>query len=380
MKKVLIFTLLLLFTLGVSAQRRRRVKTPTPEELAEQKRQERYDQKLRMTARVTFIDSLIVRKDSLMNILSISSENGSVRTCAGFNGMAENDTLDCTMFRSQLGDKIIFAQPDDRATLHLYSSELIGDQWTNRMMLPGLEDTVSQNYPFMLSDGTTMYYASKGEESLGGYDIFMTRWDADAQRFLKPENIGMPFNSTGNDYLYLVDEFHQLGWFVTDRGLSEDTVCIYTFIPSQTRKIYDTSSIGRDTLVSLANISSIRDTWTDKEEVAAALKRLENVRHAVRKSRKASMHFVINDKIVYTDLSQFRTKEGQELARNWMAKKKQLKHVENELESQRQRFSSATRVEKDTLKKTIVSNEQLQEKLLIAIYNMEKEIRSFEQR
>lgn len=381
MKKFLIFTLLILLSLGISAQRRRRVKaTPTPEELAEKKRQERYEQKLQVTARITFIDSLIVKKDSLMDIISISAENGSIRPCAGFHGMVEQDTLDCTMFRTQLGDKIIFAQPDDNAVLHLFTSELIGDKWSEKIMLPGLNDTVSQNYPFMLSDGTTLYYASKGEESLGGYDIFMTRWDADAQRFLKPENIGMPFNSTGNDYLYLIDEFHQLGWFATDRGLGPDSVCIYTFIPTQTRKIYDTHSIGRDTLVAYANINSIRDTWTDKDEVSAAIKRLDEVKHSVRKARKAGICFVVNDKIIYTELSQFRTKEGYNLAQKWLGMSQQLKSLSAELESQRQQYSSSTSEKKKTLKAIIASNEQRQEKLLEAIHKMEKEMRSFEQR
>lgn len=381
MKKFLIFTLLILLSLGISAQRRRRVKaTPTPEELAEKKRQERYEQKLQVTARITFIDSLIVKKDSLMDIISISAENGSIRPCAGFHGMVEPDTLDCTMFRTQLGDKIIFAQPDDNAVLHLFTSELIGDKWSEKIMLPGLNDTVSQNYPFMLSDGTTLYYASKGEESLGGYDIFMTRWDADAQRFLKPENIGMPFNSTGNDYLYLIDEFHQLGWFATDRGLGPDSVCIYTFIPTQTRKIYDTHSIGRDTLVAYANINSIRDTWTDKDEVSAAIKRLDEVKHSVRKARKAGICFVVSDKIIYTELSQFRTKEGYNLAQKWLGMSQQLKSLSAELESQRQQYSSSTSEKKKTLKAIIASNEQRQEKLLEAIHKMEKEMRSFEQR
>lgn len=381
MKKFLIFTLLILLSLGISAQRRRRVKaTPTPEELAEKKRQERYEQKLQVTARITFIDSLIVKKNSLMDIISISAENGSIRPCAGFHGMVEPDTLDCTMFRTQLGDKIIFAQPDDNAVLHLFTSELIGDKWSEKIMLPGLNDTVSQNYPFMLSDGTTLYYASKGEESLGGYDIFMTRWDADAQRFLKPENIGMPFNSTGNDYLYLIDEFHQLGWFATDRGLGPDSVCIYTFIPTQTRKIYDTHSIGRDTLVAYANINSIRDTWTDKDEVSAAIKRLDEVKHSVRKARKAGICFVVSDKIIYTELSQFRTKEGYNLAQKWLGMSQQLKSLSAELESQRQQYSSSTSEKKKTLKAIIASNEQRQEKLLEAIHKMEKEMRSFEQR
>ena len=72
MKKTIIFSLLILLTLGASAQRRRRAKTPpapTPEELAEMARQENYERKLLVTERVTFIDSILVKKDEVMDIL-----------------------------------------------------------------------------------------------------------------------------------------------------------------------------------------------------------------------------------------------------------------------------------------------------------------------
>ena len=69
----------------------------------------------------------------------------------------------------------------------------------------------------MLSDGLTLYFAAQGPESIGGYDIFMTTYDAAEGRFLKPENIGMPFNSTANDYAWLL------------RGLRVELTFSYSF-------------------------------------------------------------------------------------------------------------------------------------------------------
>ena len=383
MKKTIIFTLLILLALGASAQRRRKAKTPpppTPEELAEMARQEKYDRKLMMTERVTFIDSILLKKDEVMDMLYLGNENGSVDSYANFFNVKEKDTLDCTLFRSQLGDKIIYAQPDTSAVLHLYASEMIGQKWCEPVMLPGLEDTVSHNYPFMLSDGTTMYYASKSEEGLGGYDIYMTRWDSDDQRFLKPENIGMPFNSTANDYLYLVDEFNQLGWFVTDRGQGEDTVCVYCFIPNETRRIYDTSTIGRDTLVAMANINSIRDTWTDQERVKDALNRLDMVRNKSKKSVKSQFHFVVNDRITYTNLSQFRHDESRKLAEEWLKLVDERNKASEQLDKLRMDYSLANDEKKAELATTLLSLEQKYEKLIADVHSLEKEIRIFEQR
>lgn len=383
MKKTIIFTLLILLALGASAQRKRRVKTPpppTPEELAEMARQENYERKLQVTERVTFIDSMLLKKEEVMDMLYLGNENGSVASYAKFFNVKEKDTLDCTLFRSQLGDKIIYAQPDTAAVLHLYASEMIGQKWCEPVLLPGLEDTVSHNYPFMLADGTTLYYASKSEEGLGGYDIYMTRWDSDTQRFFKPENIGMPFNSAANDYLYLVDEFNQLGWFVTDRGQGGDTVCVYCFIPNETRRIYDTSTMGRDTLVALANINSIRDTWTDQERVKDALNRLDILRTKSKKSAQSQFHFIVNDRITYTNLSQFRNEESRKLANKWLNLVDERNKASEQLEELRKQYSVSSPEKKAELAASILALEQKYEKLIADVRSMEKEIRIFEQR
>ncbi|MBO5675695.1 MAG: hypothetical protein J6S07_05155 [Bacteroidaceae bacterium] len=383
MKKTIIFTLLILLALGASAQRKRRVKTPpppTPEEVAEMARQENYERKLQVTERVTFIDSMLLKKEEVMDMLYLGNENGSVASYAKFFNVKEKDTLDCTLFRSQLGDKIIYAQPDTAAVLHLYASEMIGQKWCEPVLLPGLEDTVSHNYPFMLADGTTLYYASRSEEGLGGYDIYMTRWDSDTQRFFKPENIGMPFNSAANDYLYLVDEFNQLGWFVTDRGQGGDTVCVYCFIPNETRRIYDTSTMGRDTLVALANINSIRDTWTDQERVKDALNRLDILRTKSKKSAQSQFHFIVNDRITYTNLSQFRNEESRKLANKWLKLVDERNKASEQLEELRKQYSVSRPEKKAELAASILALEQKYEKLIADVRSMEKEIRIFEQR
>ncbi|MEE0985535.1 MAG: hypothetical protein UH687_07915 [Bacteroidaceae bacterium] len=383
MKKTIIFTLLILLALGASAQRKRRVKTPpppTPEELAEMARQENYERKLQVTERVTFIDSMLLKKEEVMDMLYLGNENGSIASYAKFFNVKEKDTLDCTLFRSQLGDKIIYAQPDPAAVLHLYASEMIGQKWCEPVLLLGLEDTVSHNYPFMLADGTTLYYASKSKEGLGGYDIYMTRWDSDTQRFFKPENIGMPFNSAANDYLYLVDEFNQLGWFVTDRGQGGDTVCVYCFIPNETRRIYDTSTMGRDTLVALANINSIRDTWTDQERVKDALNRLDILRTKSKKSAQSQFHFIVNDRITYTNLSQFRNEESRKLANKWLKLVDERNKASEQLEELRKQYSVSRPEKKAELAASILAFEQKYEKLIADVRSMEKEIRIFEQR
>ncbi len=55
--------------------------------------------------------------------------------------------------------------------------------------------------PFMLSDGKTLYFSSKGFDSMGGYDVFTTTLDS-TDNFSKAVNLGFPINTTKDDVFY----------------------------------------------------------------------------------------------------------------------------------------------------------------------------------
>ena len=89
-----------------------------------------------------------------------------------------------------------------------------------------------------MPDGVTLYFANNGENSLGGYDIFMTRrsdGDGEGKEYFQPQNVGMPYNSPFNDFMMAIDEASGLGWWATDRNQIPGKVTVYVFIPSQMR-------------------------------------------------------------------------------------------------------------------------------------------------
>lgn len=309
--------------------------------------------RLNATERVVFIDSVVVHKNDILPNIPLSDEAGKLDTYQHF--FSSTDNPGAYLFRSQMGDHIIYAKNDAKKNPQLFEGRLFDDNWTEPKDLntQGLGDhgDIAQNYPFLLSDGTTLYYAAKGEESLGGYDIFMTRFDTDDKSFLAPENIGMPFNSTANDYLYVVDEVNQLGWFVTDRNQHVDSVCIYTFIPSESRKIYSAAVEG-DRMRALGKLNSIRDTWTVQSVVTEAQARLKEVRKESLESKnenKSAISFIINDKTVYTSLDQFKSDEARQQAQWWIEGNKDLNLLTDELEQNRQRYASAKGNEKEEI-------------------------------
>lgn len=89
----------------------------------------------------------------------------------------------------------------------------------------------------MLSDGVTVYFASDNESGLGGYDIYITQYNTNTNMYLPPENIGMPYNSPANDYLLVIDDIKGIGYFASDRYMTDGNVCVYTFIPNDEKQI-----------------------------------------------------------------------------------------------------------------------------------------------
>lgn len=73
------------------------------------------------------------------------------------------------------------------------------------------------NYLYVLLDGVIIYYVLDGDGFMGGYDIFVIWYNINIDIYLVLENVGMFFNLFYNDYMYVIDEYNNLGWFVFDR-------------------------------------------------------------------------------------------------------------------------------------------------------------------
>lgn len=360
----------------IAALRKKRQPTAREEQLLDAARKGAH--MMDATEKVTFVDSVVADKAAFLDALRISPESGQLFAYGAF--FNREDKNGCTVYRSELGNKIYFSQPDRSGTLRLYTSDLIDKAWTSPQPLEGLDGDDAQNYPFMLSDGVTLYYAARGEESFGGYDIFVSRYDTDGKTFLRPENIGMPFNSAANDYMYAIDEVNNLGWFVSDRFQPEGKVCIYVFIPNEVREVYDAGDAGEAKLRRLARVTSIAETWTDTAARAAARARLEEARSERQASsaRRKDFEFVINDRLTYTLAEDFKSPAARKLIGTWKAKAENLQRGHEQLQALRDIYADADKKRKAQLATQVRTMEASQEKLDSELKQMEKNIRNEE--
>jgi hypothetical protein len=248
---------------------------------------------------ISIADSVVVNKDAFLRFYKFNSELGSLtQETIQLKGHRKADRIKYT---TQRGDRVYFSD-SIKGNMNIFTTYKLLDSWTKPVSISDVINTqANENYPFLLADGVTIYFASDGANSIGGYDLFVTRFNPATDSYLKPENIGMPFNSPYNDYMMVIDEQRNVGWFATDRYQPAGKVMIYTFKPGKEKIIVH--SDDKEYIRQVAQLKSYRKvkaTVTDKSLAT------EN---RIQESEK-QIEFVINDSIVYTNVNQFKSAEA----------------------------------------------------------------------
>lgn len=81
----------------------------------------------------------------------------------------------------------------------------------------GINSEFDEDYPFLHPNGQTLYFSSKGFNSMGGYDIFKSTYDPSTNTWSAPENLQFPINSPDDDYLFVTDSLEKNATFSTGR-------------------------------------------------------------------------------------------------------------------------------------------------------------------
>jgi len=348
---------------NITQAKRRRKDTSVMD--AQLERCNRGVQALRGTDHVVVVDSVVVAKQTFLAAYNISDEMGKV---------AMTNKGRTTEFTTQLGNKVYASEPD-KESLQLYTYYLENGRRTEKKLVEGLDVDGDINYPFLMSDGSTLYFAARSSEGLGNYDLYITRYDYDEDKYYRAESLGFPYNSYANDYMMVVDEDRHIGWFASDRYQPEGKVCIYTFIPNSSRHPYDYENDPLAEIITAAKLRPIKATWTKENEAARqqALMTLKKASQSDKQQTNYEFTLVINDQKTYHFYRDFRSPQAKLQCKEWMDKSAQLKEVGKKLQTQRDSYRKSKGNKEQLLKL-----EQQYERLLQETAEAEKLTRNLE--
>lgn len=111
----------------------------------------------------------------------------------------------------------------------IYRSQILPNgEWGEPFNLgPTVNTPADEDYPTISFDGQTLYFSSKGHNSMGEFDIFKTRLLEDGINFGPSVNMGHPVNTAGDDKNLCMNEKGRYGYLSTIRKDSQGDLDVY---------------------------------------------------------------------------------------------------------------------------------------------------------
>lgn len=210
-------------------------------------------------------------------VLAYPLEDESWRKLPNLLDESEPDGFIRALFAPTWNDRLYFSAKDDTGTRSLYVTSADDVFWSvprlvEEVSTPGSNDI----FPMLSPDEKVLYFSSNSLNGLGGYDLYYSRWDDLQECWSTPQNMGFPFSSPDDDFLYVdsVDEKYSL--FASTRDCPPDSVYVYVLqydrSPVRTsvkdpKELYSLSRLKMDNVVE--NSSENAEKEKEREDLKA---------------------------------------------------------------------------------------------------------------
>ena len=134
---------------------------------------------------------------------------------------------------------VCFSAPDATGARNIYLTRDRDTLWSApQLMDEHLLSMGNEVFPMLSEDGKTLTFASDGLHGMGGYDLYTSTWDDASGTWGEPVNLGIPFNSPGDDLLLVDSPDGHYTLFASNRDCPADSVYIYVvekqMVPART--------------------------------------------------------------------------------------------------------------------------------------------------
>ena len=176
-----------------------------------------------------------------------------------------------------------------------------------------------------------------------------------------------------------IDELNNVGWFASDRFQPDDKVCIYVFIPNDSKEVYDYENTDPTLIRQVALLLPINATQSNKEKIEAAQKQLAAFMAGNKmKAMKKEFEFVIDDSRTYYSIGDFKSKEAANLYQQLVQKQKDYESLCKQLERERENYIKGTDDKKVSKAPAILDLEKRTEQMMNEIEKSTVNIRNKE--
>lgn len=168
------------------------------------------------------------------------------------------DNLSRAIFIPDGSRDIYYSAMDEEGIRNIYATHLTDSLWSVPTLInEQMTSSSDEIYPMLSPDGQSLYFASKGLYGMGGYDLYVSNWNSETNDWDMPVNMGFPYSSPYDDFLFVNTEDGKYSIFASNRECGRDSVTIYVLE-------YDSMPVRKavtdvDELRALASLNPARD-------------------------------------------------------------------------------------------------------------------------
>ena len=149
---------------------------------------------------------LLYRQDENGDIFTSEKANGSWTEPKKLNKNINSPAFESDAYVTPDGRTIYFStgKYSQDGTLDIYyATRTPGGDWGPAKSVGSAINTpYDDDSPYLSKDGKTLYFSSRGHNTMGGYDIFKSEYDSVGRKWGRAENMGYPVNTPDDDTYY----------------------------------------------------------------------------------------------------------------------------------------------------------------------------------
>ena len=132
------------------------------------------------------------------------------------------------LYAREWDDKVYYSAMGESGNRDIMMIQMLDTAWTAPVVDTLLSTHAADEiFPLLSNDGKTMYFSSKGLYGIGGYDIYASQWDEKREEWSTPQNLGLPYSSPADDFLYMETPDGEYTMFASNRECGKDSVVVY---------------------------------------------------------------------------------------------------------------------------------------------------------
>ncbi len=173
-----------------------------------------------------------ISKDKFFRIYDLQDIGGSMLVTAEFQSKLDKKNNHIPLIHFPQKPSVIYYSSygdDGKTGKDIYVRRRLPDgSWGIPQKIPGNVNTeFDEDFPYMHPDGNYLYFSSKGHNSMGGYDVFRSKYDPDNNSFGPPENMDFAISSPDDDMFYIVDSLNKNAYFASARQSQNGMLYVY---------------------------------------------------------------------------------------------------------------------------------------------------------